>query len=102
MGSTKSQTHHGWQPVMASFTFLIRNSVDFFLCFELAGISEKSDEFFKCHGADSPEAWYGPPKFVSGAGPQHFVYNVQYLAGESPRFLEVAVRLCKPGSQRYL
>ncbi|CAL1162684.1 unnamed protein product [Cladocopium goreaui] len=43
----------------------------------------------KCHGADSAEAWYGPPKFVSGAGPQHFVYNVQYLAGESPRFLEV-------------
>lgn len=35
------------------------------------------------------DAWYGPPKFVSGAGPQHFVYNVQYLAGESPRFLEV-------------
>ena len=43
----------------------------------------------ECRAALAPEAWYGPPKFVSGAGPQHFVYNVQYLAGESPRFLEV-------------
>ncbi|CAK9074632.1 unnamed protein product [Durusdinium trenchii] len=35
------------------------------------------------------DAWYGPPKLIAGAGPQHFLYNVQYLAGESPRFLEV-------------
>ncbi|CAE6937822.1 ddaF [Symbiodinium natans] len=36
------------------------------------------------------DVWYGPAKFLSPApGPRHFVYNVQFLAGESPRLLEV-------------
>lgn len=44
------------------------------------------------HRAKLFEAWYGPPKLIAGAGPQHFLYNVQYLAGESPRFLEARKR----------
>eukprot|EP00439_Symbiodinium_sp_Y106_P063109 s196_g9.t1 len=36
------------------------------------------------------DVWCGPAKFLSnGPGPRHFVYNVQFLAGESPRLLEV-------------
>ncbi|CAJ1359709.1 unnamed protein product [Effrenium voratum] len=35
------------------------------------------------------DAWCGPSKTLIGAGPEHFVYNVQYLAGESERMLQV-------------